>query len=129
MGRSPYFKYEKIEVLADTSDEITKILNSLKNGDKFTIDLAEDNTLKLTRHPSCYDKTPIVIDSKIIYVVKDTNIEPGLEQLKNIRCIYFEPVDMTSDETVLSVITTDGALREREHLEIENNIMSIRLVH
>jgi len=133
MGRSFGFSYKSVEKVEETSPDVLKVLESLSVGDRIVVEEVTTPQQKgALRSPSTYGMSEIRFDLGKVFVVRNTNTEPGLEEQKGIRVLsMWDDDDDDDDDTKKTekictwVLTTDGGIRECEALGLENIISKI----
>jgi len=135
MGRSCYFTYEKVRDRASVADQdVMRKISDLKPGDAFEIkfkvyreysDIEDDYCPLLTREPSNYGYETVPLDESIVYSVLNSNVEPGLEEVKGLRCINFTVRNCNSFMFNTHRLITDGTIRECEGLGINFEVEDI----
>lgn len=139
MGRSPYFKYEKVQLLdKNVPSNVLDVLSNLKTGDKFIIKnmegfmkwcpIYQQDIPPLNRSPSTYGYEEMPLRENLYYIVLNDNDEPNLENIKGIRSIKFLPTKNQELYHSTYRMCTDGTIRECEALGIINIIRNITIV-
>jgi len=127
MGRSPYFKYNKIKPISDNIPKsVIETISQLNEGDVFKIvfrvyliyDSDHDELYPpLTRSPSHYGYEILPLVEDFEYMVENNNEDPALFQATGLRSIRFA-AKSNYDYYPTYRIMTDGTIRDCEGFDV-----------
>ena len=127
MGRSPFFRYNKIKPICDNIPKsVIETISQLNEGDVFKIvfrvyliyDSDQDDLYPpLTRSPSHYGYEILPLVEDFEYMVENCNEEPTLFQATGLKSIRFA-AKSNYDYYPTYRIFTDGTIRECEGFDV-----------